>query len=487
MRILYIDIDTLRFDHLGCHGYGRNTSPNIDALAADGVLLDRCYASDTPCLPSRSALFSGRFGIRNGVISHGGSAAEYFQEGPSRGFGSRLVGASWPGRMRRAGLSTATISTFAERHSAWHWYAGFQEVYNIGMFGMEQAHDVAPIALDWLERNGRDDDWFLHFHMWDPHTPYRVPAEYGEPFASDPTPDWLTDEVRARHWQGAGPHSAREVMGFNVPEPLRERYPRQPLEADSAAAVRRMYDGYDTGIRYADDHVGRLLNKLADLGVLDDTAVLVSSDHGETLGELNIYCDHHLADEHTSHIPFVLRWPGLGAGRVDRALHYHVDVAASVLELLDQKVPDDWTGESFADALRDGREQGRDFLVLSQGAWTCQRSVRFDDHICIRSYHDGFHELPEVLLFDLVADPHEQQDLAEKRPELVQQAMARLESWQAEMMRDHPTGGDPMWTVLREGGPWHVRGQLPRYLERLRATGREDAARRLEARWPNPA
>jgi choline-sulfatase len=486
VRILYIDIDTLRADHLGCYGYPRATSPNIDRIAAEGVRFERCYASDTPCLPSRTALFSGRFGIRNGVVSHGGTAADFFQEGAERGFFARIAMASWPARMRRAGLKTATISTFGERHSAWHWYAGFQEVYNVGMFGMESAHDVSPVALDWLDRNARSEDWFLHLHLWDPHTPYRAPAAFGDPFGGDPTPGWLDEAVRAEHWQGVGPHSAREVMGFGVSQAQAERFPRQPVEMDSMETVRRMFDGYDTGIRYADDHVGRVLERLADLGVLDDTAVLISSDHGETLGELNVYCDHHLADEYTNRIPFVMRWPGLGiepGGRVDRAFHYHVDLAATVLELLDVKIPDDWDGESFAPALRAGREAGRESLVLSQGAWTCQRSVRFDDHIFLDTLHDGFHELPDKLLFDLARDPHEQHDRAADRPDLVARAEATLADWHANAMHDHPTGTDPMQTVLTEGGPWHIRGHLPAYLERLRGTGREEAAERLATRY----
>ena len=69
MRILYIDIDTLRPDHLGCYGYHRNTSPNIDRLAASGLRFTNVHASDTPCLPSRTALLTGRFGIHNGVVS----------------------------------------------------------------------------------------------------------------------------------------------------------------------------------------------------------------------------------------------------------------------------------------------------------------------------------------------------------------------------------------------------------------------------------
>ena len=85
MRVLYIDIDTLRPDHLGCYGYHRDTSPNIDRIAAQGVRFDNCYASDAPCLPSRTALISGRFGIHTGVVGHGQTAADPLIEGPGRG------------------------------------------------------------------------------------------------------------------------------------------------------------------------------------------------------------------------------------------------------------------------------------------------------------------------------------------------------------------------------------------------------------------
>lgn len=72
MRILYVDIDSLRPDHLGCYGYDRNTSPTIDSLADSGVRFDRCYVSDSPCLPSRTALATCRVGAKNGVVTHYG-------------------------------------------------------------------------------------------------------------------------------------------------------------------------------------------------------------------------------------------------------------------------------------------------------------------------------------------------------------------------------------------------------------------------------
>ena len=89
MRILYLDLDTLRPDHLGCYGYHRNTSPTIDSVAAEGVRFDNYYCSDAPCLPSRAALMSGRHGIHNGVVNHGGTHADPRLEGRSRQFRDR--------------------------------------------------------------------------------------------------------------------------------------------------------------------------------------------------------------------------------------------------------------------------------------------------------------------------------------------------------------------------------------------------------------
>lgn len=490
MRILYIDIDSLRPDHLGCYGYHRATSPNIDRIAARGVRFTNNYVTDAPCLPSRTALWSGRRGIHTGVINHGGVASEPFIEGAERGFTSQLGLTNWMTQLRAAGLHTVTISPFGERHSAWHWYAGFAEIHNTGLRGMERADQIEPVALEWIKRHGSSDNWFLHLNVWDPHTPYRTPLQYGEPFANTPLPAWLTEEMRHAHWNGCGPHSAREVTGFADGYPGVECYRRQPTSMATMDQVRRMFDGYDTGVRYADDLVGRVLNALAEQGVLDETAVIVSSDHGENLGELNIYGDHQTADHITCRVPLIVHWPGVTdrqAGRVDAGLHYHLDFAATLVELLGGAVPANWDGASYAPALRAGETTGRPYIVVSQGAWSCQRAVRWGDHMCIRSYHDGLHGFPDVMLFDIAADPHETHDLAHDRPDAVRDAMAKLDAWHGDMMRTASHGHDPMWTVLAEGGPLHTRGELPAYLRRLRATGRDHWADLLALRHPREA
>ncbi|RQR38170.1 sulfatase [Burkholderia sp. Bp9143] len=474
MRLIYFDIDTLRPDHLGCYGYHRRTSPNIDRLAADCVLFRNVHASDTPCLPSRTALLTGRFGIHNGVVNHGGVDADPVIGGPDRKFWSQLHFDSFPFRLQQAGLRTVSVSSFAHRHSAFHWYAGFDEAYNVGKFGRETADEVFAIASDWLTRHGSDDNWFLHVHMWDPHTPYRAPASYGEPFADDPLPPWLTEAVRANHWQGCGPHSAQECTGFAPNDAALRRYPRQPQQVPDMAAVRAMFDGYDTGVLMADEYVGKLLGQLAELGVMDDTAVLLSSDHGETLGELGIYGDHQTADQFTTNVPLLLKWPGLEPGREYHAFHYQIDVTATILELLGQPVPDSWDGASFAKDLRDGVDEGRDYLVVSQGAWTCQRGVRFGNWLMIATLHDGYHLFDDVMLFDLDRDPHELLNLAAERADVVAEGTALLKEWEAQVLPDAARGRDPLVNVVEEGGPYHVRGKLRAYLERLRETGRAE-------------
>ena len=486
MRILSIDIDSLRPDHLSCYGYHRRTSPNIDDVAKRGVRFTNCYASDVPCLPSRTALFSGRFGIHNGVINHGGVASEPFIEGPARGFRSTLGATNWMTCLRKLGYRTATISSFAERHSAWHFYAGFCDVINPGKSGLDTADEVSPLAIEWIARHGRAENWFCHVNLWDPHTPYRAPDEFVAMFKDEPLPAWYTELVRQTHWDGCGPHSAREVMGFEVGPAEMEHarhWPKQPVQIDSMEQARRLFDGYDAGVRFADAHVGRILNAMADLNLLDDAAVIVSADHGENLGELNIYADHQTADQFTARVPLVVRWPGMTAEpRVEKGLTYNLDFAASTIDLLGGEVPANWDGKSFAPAFRAGGSLGRDHLVLGQGAWTCQRSVRFDDWLCIKSFHDGYHAFGDVMLFNLSDDPHEQHDVASENPQVVERAMSKLNAWHDDMMRTSMSGVDPMETVLGEGGPYHARGQLPKYLARLRATDRARWAQLLEAR-----
>ena len=221
---------------------------------------------------------------------------------------------------------------------------------------------------------------------------------------------------------------AGEASGFpgDVPDRFRIR-------------VKTVFDGYDTSVRYVDTHVGYLFELLDRLGVLEDTAIIISADHGENLGELNIYCGHRMADQSSARQPLIVRWPGITSPTrpgVDQALHYQFDLAATVIELVGGTVPENWDAVSFAEAFKSGEESGRDYLVVSAGAASFTRSVRFDDHLCIRLYHDGYQCFPnDVLLFDVKADPHEQHDLSddERYADVVARLHKELQDWQQQV------------------------------------------------------
>lgn len=479
MRILYFDIDSLRPRHLGCYGYPRATSPTIDRLASQGVRFENVYASDVPCLPSRTAFFGGRFGTKTGVVNHGGRCADLTPQGASRSFRSHGAENSLASLLVRQGYRTASVSPFPRRHSAYQVFWGFHETIDTGMGGLENADVIYAPVSDWIRRNGESDRWFLHVNLWDPHTPYDTPESFGNPFEADPIDPWLTEELLESQRASCGPHSAREVPHITPELPPSWRWGVGEIKA--LADAKTHVDGYDTGVRYADDYLGRILADLEALGVLEDTAVIVAADHGENLGELNVWGDHQTADEFTCHIPCVVRWPGVTDPLADSAraeLHYHLDLAATIVELAGPDGADlvrqaGWDGVSLF-------SEGRDALFLSQGAWSCQRSMRWDRWLLIHTLHTGLKEFPETMLFDLAADPHETVDLSAARPDLVDEGLGRIAAWFAEASRECPLG-DPFEVVLAEGGPHHANERSPLWEEYCRRL--ESSDRSAHASW----
>ncbi|MCR8630447.1 sulfatase [Paenibacillus radicis (ex Xue et al. 2023)] len=482
MRILLLDLDSTRPDHLGCYGYHRNTSPNIDKIAEEGIRFTNYYTSDAPCFPSRTALMTGRFGIHNGVVGHGGTAADVRHEGQDRQFKDTLAHESLPALLRSAGLRTSLISPFGERHSAWTFYAGFNEIHNTGKSGMESSEEVTPTVIDWVKNNAAKDDWFLYVNYWDPHTPYRAPLEFGNPFENDPLPDWISDDVLEKHMKKVGPHSASEINMYN--SSTSPQYPRHPGEINDRASLRRMIDGYDTGIKFMDENIGRVFQALEEQGVMEDLIVIITADHGENQGELGIYGEHGTADQGTCRIPMIIRWPGRTKKAVDEGLHYHLDLNPTLAELLEKEPMKSWDGKSYASVIQNGEPSSRDYLVISQCAHVCQRSIRFGDYLYIRTYHDGYHLFNKEMLFNLQNDPHEQQDLALEQRDICKEAVYLLNEWHDDMMNTMKFDVDPLWTVMKEGGPYHAKGFLKEYVNRLEATGREDAIPELKRRHP---
>jgi arylsulfatase A-like enzyme len=487
MRILYIDIDCLRPDHLGCYGYGRDTSPNIDRLARDGLVLTNCHTSDAPCLPSRAALFSGRFGINNGVTCHDGPASQLRYAGS--GHSHHPEGRMLMRVFQDEGWNTVSFSGFAQRHVAWWYVAGFTEHHGSKLpGGSEHAGDVNALVLDWLERNGRQDDWFLHAHFWDVHTPYVPPQEFIDAVADGPPPAFPDEETVRRDYETMyGSRTPRDWWG-----PRWESWNEKvPDEMSGRADLIGWYDALDGAVRYADHAVGQILETLEEIGIAEETVVILSSDHGEAIGELGMYFEHGNASEGCTRVPLIIRWPGLtDGGRREDGLIYQLDLCPTLTEMLDLPTPERWDGQSFAQVLRGREFNGRDYLVCGCGIYSFQRAVRTPRWRLIRTIHPGIYPYDPLYLYDMEADPHQTTNLAEDEPEVV----ARLDHLLSEWWHEHCTGSDasldPFQLQMAAGHTPDLYCSLDAMLERLKEMGREEqykdlVERRLE-RKPLP-
>lgn len=480
MRVIYIDIDSLRPDHLGCYGYGRPTSPLLDSIAAAGVRFTRYFAGSTPCVPSRATLFSGRPGIRNGIEAHENTpAASTFRfAGDARGGPAPTLAA----HLSRHGYHTASISTFADRHRATWFTLGFQEFHVPSLKGgNEDAPEVNAVAVPWLQRNAARDNWFLHVNYWDPHTLYTEPLEYSQRMAAYPAPAWPDAATIARQQGDIGVRCASTMWGDTPHDGFTKS--RTPATMPDGIATRANYEllmnGYDGAIRYLDDQLHAVFDAIKAAGVWDDTAILISADHAESFGELGQYIEHGSASTSVHHVPLIVRWPGLTDAAAGTAREDHLlssDFAPTSAAALGLPIPGGWPGVNFVDALKNDGPPKQPPLVWSHGLHTRQRAVYDGDWLYIRTYDPGCHTYPPRMLFHLATDPHETTDLAGQHYGRVATMDAILQKWEAEQLA--ATGQpDPMRLALND--PPKSVTMLESFYIRLERAGRHADALRL--------
>jgi arylsulfatase A-like enzyme len=446
VRIIYFDIDCLRPDHLGCYGYPRPTSPTIDAIAREGVRFTHYYCPDSPCLPSRTALFSGRYGIRNGVVSNHGAGAQYRMRLRAYG-GPQPENEMLTRQLRRHGYDTISFSNFADRHNAYYFMCGWSEYHTPNLKGGgETAPEVNAPLFRWLHHNARREDYFLHVNYWDVHRCYKMDSSWADRFADHPVPQTWPDEAAiAGHQRIAGPFTANGQFRDH-----KSPYPLMPGAIRSRSDFRCMVDGYDAAIAYVDHHVSLVLDELARQGVLDDAVVLVSADHGDAFGEHGIYSDHVCADECIHRVPLIVRWPGLTLPDTScDALLYNLDLTATLCDALEIERPPAWDGRSFSAQLAGADGGGREHLIWGHALYAVQRAVRTQDHLMVRTYDDGGYGFAPVQLYDIERDPYQTEDLAERDPITVGACQRLLDEWVHDHLALDGWQPDPMVEVLR--------------------------------------
>lgn len=431
MNVVMIVVDTLRADHLGCYGYPRATSPNIDRLASRSVRFENCTTAWPETCQSMAAILSGAWCQTTGVVVRTPQAIPLELE---------LL----PEILDRRGYATAAFTTNSVLSKENRFDQGFDTYVEVSRpdSNPKKWSEVA-LAAEWIGQHAHEP-FFLWVHHLEPHAPY-------------------------------APQNARRFVGDRWYDPSRRVEVRPPERSFDAlggfpgfSAIRGHDElayyiaAYDSEIVDVDAKIGELLATLDALELADDTIVIVVADHGEGFGEHDYYWHGKVPFEETAHVPLLLRVPGVAPG-VSRDVVSTIDVAPTVLELLGLPRAQLHEGESLVTRLRDPEAPNDERVVFLEAgfekhdrAWQrCVRDWRFK-----LVYMPGQRErdqlnLAEYQLYDLQDDPGETKDVLDRFPEVAERLRKELFAW----MRDaslFATDDSPM---------------TPEELDRIRAQG----------------
>lgn len=290
---ILISIDTLRADHLGAYGYGRDTSPFFDDLATRGILFERAISQIPGTLPSHMSIFTGLYPAEHQVY-------------PPESILSPAI-ETLPEAFRRSGYRTGGFTDGGYMDGRYGFARGFETFEDIIADADKSAEYIFGRGAEFLRGLKKGEPFFLFLHTYQVHDPYRPPPGYA-----------------ARFWSGPPP-PAFDPTGQNLSEV------NLGLRTITPEAARYFEALYDADIRATDDALRRLFAHLRDLGLLDDTVILITSDHGEEFLEHGKVVHEQIYDE-CLHVPLLVLAPGAAPRRV-RSLVELVDIAPTLYEL----------------------------------------------------------------------------------------------------------------------------------------------------------
>lgn len=397
-NVVLISIDTLRADHLGAYGYERPTSPNLDRLAAEGVLFENAVAPSPWTLPSHASMLTGLVPARHGVLD-----------------ADRVLPGSIPTlaeTLREAGVRTAAFVNVTYLGPRNGLSRGFEDFRHFDEMRMELSGPPAIAAIrTWLDAHG-ERPFFLFFHSFDVHSDYRPGPEQRELFVrpyAGPM-DGTTAQIR------------RIREGEYTPTP------------EDIAHLRDLYDG---AIRLFDERLGELFAELDRRGLTERTWIVVTSDHGEEFFEHGGVLHGRTLYEEVIRVPLIVRGPGAEAGRRVEALAQLVDVPNTILALFGAPPLDPTDGIDLGPFLRAGApppDGAADRAALLEAApWKLWRGAQTHLVGARTQRLKAIHDLGggATQLFDLARDPAERSDVAAAQPEALLPLRALIDRYAA--------------------------------------------------------
>jgi arylsulfatase A-like enzyme len=413
-NVVLIVLDTLRADHLSCYGYEFATSPRIDAWAQSSVRFEQAVAPAPWTLPSHASLFSGLDPLRHGVNHNEAMPASM---------------TTLAEELRGQGYRTAAITGGAYLRPRYGFHQGFERFfYEPRARSENELATHTEDALAWLQQH-RDVPFFFFFHTYEIHYPYRERQPWFDQLLPPdaPTRGGELEFVMQRHPLGSDQLQVKgDYLELRSPDGTATR----ELSEDALELLRARYD---SGIAHTDDHVGRILELLREIDRERDTLVVLTSDHGEALGEQERAGHGYLADYNLM-VPLIISLPGqVRAGPADgRSVETQVslvDLMPTILELTRSPAPaEPLDGSSLVPLLTgDGGEQSRvAWSYASSGNNGLARRGDGDKIIYQNSAYPPLAGRAER--FDLVDDRAEVNPLGKVDPKVLTEIRRRIEA-----------------------------------------------------------
>ena len=420
MNLIMCSLDTLRADHLSCLGNERGLTPNLDRIAKEGSLFSQTYATDIPTQPSHTAIFTGKFGINSGIVSHFHPAAYLPEE------------MLWlPSLLRNNGYTTGAVDhLFAMKD----WFIrGYDDYMPPSGRSRSPGSVINEIGLPWITEH-RDEDFFLFLHFWDAHIPYVPPSPFKERF-SHGTAGRIDPDITAK-------------LESRPSYPLFKENLYDFLEA--MPNLDYIADLYDAEVAYLDFEIGRIFHHLEQEGLLEDTMVVLFGDHGENMTEHDAWFDHAGLYDSVTHVPLIMWAPGKIPVSAPNAMVTLTDILPTILETLGLPEADGIDGRSLHPLMRGDTTTHRDAVMLSEATWQASRGVRTPEWKYIKYLQSTIYGRDGIELYNVLEDPHEQNNVAELYPEKAKELGDRLDHWVSAQLGGKP---DPMMSVIDAGLP----------------------------------
>jgi len=425
-NLILFGIDSLRADHMSLYGYGKLTTPHMDKYAEGGAVFEHTYSPSVPTTPAYTTMFTGMdcFGTDVVALRHGGPVGDHVVTM------AELLGSE--------NYNTTCVGFSGNPASR-----GFQKYLDFSGWGSlaegrsPKAENLNAVTIPELKRLAKcKKPFFLFLRHMDPHSPYLPPGPFERIFYDG-------NEFDKKN------KSLKPVMEFApFADYFASWFPPGCTDKDYVIAQ------YDGAVAYMDSCIANIFATLESLGIEEETLVVITADHGETLYDHDCYFDHHGIYDPTLVIPLIFRYPGkVPAGTRFSDICQMKDIMPTILQLMGIKTKIKFDGRSLLPLMKGKPRKPEPEFYISECTWMRKHGWRTPEWKLIHALEPDLHFKPEVELYNLILDPEENNNVAEKEPEVVALLESRMQAHIKKRVKQ--TGRpNPMDTNLN----WHGKG-----------------------------